>query len=167
MGFLRMKDASVELTDFFVGGGPYGRTPSQQRCFVIVEERGRSGTVLSRCRAAIATVASGGYVAVVVRLDRLGALSRLVDFLMLPFRLARVSRAIADSGASPAGLFGIVPNVGQPTIVFPLRGAAAIYAQSKLLSIPSRPRAVGCRILAWWAGCDVSIGALLVVGRRP
>ena len=65
------------------------------------------------------------------------------------------------------GRYGLAPDLATPTVVYQLEGAAARYTEEHLLLAPrSRFAAVVFGILRLWAGCDPSLGAILVVGRK-
>ena len=91
----------------------------------------------------------------------------MVKTLRLPNEVTQVERALVQSGAEPVGRYGVAPDLATPTVVYQLGGSAARYAEKQLLLIPrSRPAAAVCKILRFWAGCDPSLGAILVVGRK-
>jgi hypothetical protein len=169
--YFPLGEPSLELVDFFVG--PLDQRPAaapqtaEVHRLIIVEDAARHGTFLRWCKDAFAATASGGYIAVLIPLDDRGRIRRLTSFVMLPLRITRAMRAMRNSGATAAGLFGITPDLRSPTIISPLRGPAARYAQTNLLPMSASPLAVFREILARWAGCPVSVGAVLLVGRKP
>jgi len=158
----------VELVDFFVAEPQKGQTQetktrSKPR-LVVIDGKARHRVIVSRCIKALARIPADGYVAVVIDLGEAGYLQRLANFLSLRFHLLRAERALARCGAVRTEVFGVSPDLASPTIICPLAGAAARYAQNNLLPagrfIPLRSA------LAWWARCDVSLGAVLVIGRK-
>ncbi|HMB04978.1 MAG TPA: hypothetical protein VKP69_14715 [Isosphaeraceae bacterium] len=121
-----------------------------------------------RCRAAFDALPSGSYLAVVLRLRGRGRLRRSLDLLTLPARMAAAEGALAHCGATPAGRYGVAPNLRAPTVLYRLGGAAAAYAEARLLPGAERwPFSVLRKGLGRWAGCDPSLGAVLVIGRKP
>jgi len=161
----------MELVDFFIGEFQEGLTPeamtSPSPRLVMIDGKARRGVIVERCKEAFATIPFGGYLAVVIQLETLSHLRRLASFLTLRFHLLQVKHALAHCGVIQIELYGVSPNLQSPTIIYPLASAAARYAQANLLPASLSPCAILRKALAWWAGCDVSLGAVLVIGRKP
>jgi hypothetical protein len=122
---------------------------------------------VARCREALASLTPGGYLAIALELSHGTRFRRMIKTLTLPYRVAGVERELARSGAELVGRYGVAPDLTTPTVVYQLGVAAARYAEKHLLLSPrSRPAAAVCAILRMWAGCDPSLGAILVVGRK-
>jgi hypothetical protein len=109
----------------------------------------------------------GRRIVVVVRLESAGTIARLLQFAALPFRLNRIVRNLDRHGIASVERFAVTPHVGQPVLIFSLRKAAADYAQANLLPAQTGIGGILRRLLARWAGCDLSIGAVLLVGTAP
>jgi hypothetical protein len=136
------------------------------RFAVISGATGEAGDA-ARCREAVANLAPGGHLAIALELSHGSRFHRTIKILTLPFRAAGVERELARSGADPVGRYGVAPDLATPTVVYQLGVAASRYAEERLLlTARSRPAAVVCAILRMWAGCDPSLGAILVVGRK-
>ncbi len=126
-----------------------------------------SGTPAAVClnRFDAATVPPGGCPAVLIRVGDGGALSRLLDWLLLPVARARVERRLRRDGADAPAVYAIAPDCETPTWVFRVESPAAAYAQSHLL-----PRGAGWQgvraAVRWWTGCDPVVAGLLIVGGR-
>jgi len=121
-----------------------------------------------RCRDALARLEPGGYLAIVLDLGHVSRIRRLAGAIRAPRSIARAERVLARAGAEPSGRYGVEPDLDAPTVVYQLGGDAARYAEDNLL-LGARPAAVAamCRVLRLWLGCDPSLGAILVVGRKP
>jgi hypothetical protein len=97
-----------------------------------------------------------------------GALRRLLTWLLTRVRARAAERAIVRAGGIPAGRYGLFPSAAKPVVSYQLHSAASAYAESRLLSLRAghpfvaRVRALVSRLV----GCDPSIGAFVVVGRR-
>jgi hypothetical protein len=136
--------------------------------FVMIDHSTGRASVAARCREVLASLAPGGYLAIALELSHGSRFHRIIKTLRLPYHVADAERELARNGAEPAGRYGVAPDLSTPTVVYQLGGAAARYAEEHLLSAPrSRFAAVVCRILRLWASCDPSLGAILVVGRKP
>lgn len=120
-----------------------------------------------RCQNAFVAAESGAHLVVPVRLEAIGGLERLLSFLTAPLAAARAERALRRSGASDIARYGVSPDLTAPTFLYRLRGAAEGYARTNLLPAATGPLAPLRALVSWWAGCDVSVGGILVVGRKP
>jgi hypothetical protein len=107
----------------------------------------------------------GEPLAVLIRIGDTGRLTRLCRWMLLPVARVRARRILAAHAVRRTAAFAIAPSCEAPTWVYELDSPAAVYADANLL-----PRPAGWRSLRdavrWWTSCDVSIGALLVVGER-
>ena len=150
------------LEDFFVAAPPGG---IDGRPFLAVEGR----PLAAKCWEGLASLPTGGYLAVALRLDAPGRLRHLADLLTLPVRVAGAASVLARCGAVPVGRYGVSPDLGSPTVVYPLNGPASRYAERHLLPGGRRrwPFVILRKVLSWWTGCDVSLGGVLVIGRKP
>jgi hypothetical protein len=121
-----------------------------------------------RCCEALSLLEPGGYIAVALELPDGSRFRRIAAILNLPSRIAAAERALARCGVEPAGRYGVAPDLRAPTILYQLGSAAARYGEEHLLLGP-RPWLASalCAILRLWSGCAPSLGAVLVVGRRP
>jgi hypothetical protein len=136
--------------------------------FSMMREATDEAVDANRCRDALAPLMPGGYLAVALELPHGSRFRRLAGALGLPFGVARAERALARGGAELAGRYGVAPDLDAPTVVYQLGGAAARYAEENLLlGRRSWPVAALCWTLRLWTGCDPSLGAILVVGRKP
>jgi hypothetical protein len=78
-----------------------------------------------------------------------------------------VESLLGRCGALPAGCYGATPDLHTPTVLYRLGGAAAAYTESRLFPGGGRwPLSLLRRALARWAGCDTSVGSVLVIGRK-
>ena len=133
-----------------------------------VVERGASIAGLwARCRAVIPTLPAGAGITVVILANETG-MARAVRWLLVRVQLAVAVRAIACTDGTVLGQFAVIPDLMRRTLVYHLHTPAQHYAEHLL--IPPAPigrvaRAVRSS-LAWWAGCDTSAGAFVIVGRR-
>jgi hypothetical protein len=97
-----------------------------------------------------------------------GTPGRLLAWLTMRVRARAAERAIVRAGGIPAGRYGLFPSAAKPVVSYRLHSAASAYAESRLLSLRAghpyvaRVRAAVSRLV----GCDPSIGAFVVVGRR-
>lgn len=132
------------------------------------KEARTDGAILGDSASDIELLPSGGVLVVVLRLDQPGRLSRLAAMLALPIRLGAAERALGRAGAVPAGRYGLFPSLESPTLIYPLSGPAAVYAEHYLVpSVTSSPASIARAALRRWTGCDASLGAVLVLGRKP
>jgi hypothetical protein len=163
------------IAGFFIGALPAPRSVESQAA---AESKGPRFAMIGRgidrsadaacCRAALASLAPGGYLAIALELSHGSRLHRAIKTLTLRHRVADAERELARSGAVPAGRFGVAPDLAAPTVVYQIGVAAALYAEEHLLLAPrSRSAALVCGILRIWGGCDPSLGAILVIGRKP
>jgi len=91
-----------------------------------------------------------------------GKVLRLLTLLSLPLRLWVVERRLLRTGVVVAGRYGCYPDAVCPALVFQFGSSAARYTHRYLL--PSRSRGLVRRTLSAWAGCDPSVGAVVIVG---
>jgi hypothetical protein len=110
--------------------------------------------------------ASGAHVAVVVPLDARGPAVRLIAWLASPWRMRCAERRLVRSGLTPIGRFGVWPDAAEPTFIYPLGSTAAKYAEAELLPEPSRAIRWLTRAGSTLGLCHLSLGAIVVVGRR-
>lgn len=116
----------------------------------------------------MADLAPGGYLAIALPISSGGRMLRVAGLLSLPIRIAATKRLLVRCGATPAGCYGVSPDLQEPTVVYELRGKAGRYAERHLLSgRRAWPSAVACGLLRALVGCDPSLGAVLVIGKRP
>jgi hypothetical protein len=159
--------SNLELIDFFIdktNSGTKIGTPKENQ-LLLVEAKGYRN-ILTAYMKAIASVKKDGYVVIIIHLESTHPIQALMNFVTLRYRLLQAKRIIKRSGATTAGLFGISPNLASPTIIFPLGGVAAQYAERNLLPRSAKFSAFLLKALSWWAGCDVSVGTLLAAGRK-
>jgi hypothetical protein len=137
--------------------------PSQRS---VVELGGGLVGVGSRCRKAFAEAPAGSTVIILIRAEETG-FARLSHWLLLPFQLAVALRALARHGATLLGSFAVFPDVRTSTLLYELRSPAQRYAERFLVarSPESWPTAVLRKCLSAWAGCDPSMGAVVVIGK--
>lgn len=110
----------------------------------------------------------GGYLALALRLDGPSRWERARALLALRPRVRALERTIARLGAVPAGAFGVYPELAAPTVVYELRSSAAQYADRRILVRPGAGWARALeRALGAVAGCNPSVAAVLVAGRKP
>jgi hypothetical protein len=124
----------------------------------------RERRVAMQLRDEFVALPPGGYVGIAIDLQGMSRFRRLVTLLGLRLRLARVERAIARCGAQLTGRFAMSPDLRSPAVAYPMSGPAAAYAEQNLL-----PRSTNLMrgIVSFIAGCEASIGAVLVIGRKP
>lgn len=163
------------IAGFFVSAlppapGALGQTAAEPRefRFAMMGEGTRGAPDPDRCRETLASLPPGGYVAVALVLPDGSRFQRMTAALTLPFRLAAAERALRRRGVEPAGRYGVSPDLCAPTVLYQLESAAARYAEKYLLLSPrSLLSHAICGVLRLWAGLDPSLGAVLVVGRKP
>jgi hypothetical protein len=86
----------------------------------------------------------------------------------LPFLVKRWEALLTRCGADLSGRYGAFPDVGSPTILYQLGGPAAAYAEARLLPAAAPgPASLLLAALSRWAGCDTSLGSVIVIGRKP
>lgn len=95
-----------------------------------------------------------------------GRLADLVSWATLPMRVRKCERALRASGCCHVARYGVEPSLDAPSLVFELGSIAQEYATTHLLGHSGRWSFVR-RILAWWLGCDPSVGAIILIGTRP
>jgi len=162
------------IAGFFIGTFPptghverQAATESMGNRFAMIRRATGKASEAARCREALASLAPGGYLAIALELSHGSRFLRMIKTLTLPYRVAGAERELARSGAEPAGRYGVAPDLATPTVVYQLGVAAGRYAEEHLLlTARSRPAAVVCALLRMWAGCDPSLGAVLVIGRK-
>lgn len=141
--------------------------PSEFRRIVIVDRAARAGSVSDLCREAAASLSSGSFLAVAIHLPRRGRFRKLVATLALPARMTAAERALARCGAVGIRRYGVIPNVEEPTLLYPIGTPAGGYAETHLIPASGgRPRSTLRHVLKLWIGCDPAIGSVLVVGRK-
>jgi hypothetical protein len=153
----------MRIEDFFC-------SPDQQAqgLFIVVDEVGRGASAPDRWHAALAALPPRGYLAVAVLLEGCGKVARMASLLGLRRRLKAAERSLVRCGTVPVGRYGVAPELGSATFVYPLKGAACRYADAHLLPGTGRgPLALLKRVMRLIARCDPSLGAVLVIGRKP
>jgi hypothetical protein len=156
---------TLKIAEYFIDQSKAADGRIADARFVVVEKKGVNGCLID-CRNAVNSVAVGGYIALLIRFDGMSQLKKMLSFSLLPFRIMHLKRTLALCGASRPRVYGISPDIDSPTIIFPLKGAAAKYAEDKLLPKPPGAASVFRKALSCWAGCDVSIGAILAIGKK-
>ena len=153
------------LQNLFGDGGLKLLPEGPSRVSVVELGGGLVGTG-SRCRKAIAEAPAGSTVIFLINTEETG-FARLSRWLFLPFQLAVALRALARHGATLLGSFAVFPDVRRSTLLYELRSPAQRYAERFLVarSPESWPTAVLRKFLAAWAGCDPSMGAVVVIGK--
>jgi hypothetical protein len=142
---------------------PDPKTPG----FTLIDGGDDGPPIPMRCRWAMADLAPGGYLAIALPVSSGGRMLRVAGLLSLPIRIAATERLLVRCGAMPMGCYGVSPDLRQPTVVYKLRGGASRYAERHLLySQRTWPAAVVCGLLRTLVGCDPSLGAVLVIGKR-
>ena len=109
---------------------------------------------------------SGGRSIVLLRLDQT-YLRRLVRLLSLRLRVASEKRMLLRAGADRCVVYGVFPRVESPTLLYEVDTAAAQYAHTHLICNGNNSgmlRSLLSRVMTCIAGCDPSLGAVLVVG---
>lgn len=94
----------------------------------------------------------------------MGRFARFQILLHMRFRLAKIDRVLASCGADLEGRYGVNPDLQSPAVIYPLDSPAGAYAEMNLLSASEAPLR---RLLRCMAGCDTSLGGILVIGRKP
>lgn len=153
------------LQDLF-GDGGLKLLPEDPSRLSVVELGGGLVGVGSRCRKAIAEAPAGSTVIFLIRTEETG-FARLSRWFFLRFQLAVALRALAHHGAALVGSFAVFPEVRASTLLYELRSPAQRYAERFLVarSPESWPTAVVRKCLSMWAGCDPSMGAVVVIGK--
>jgi hypothetical protein len=167
---IKLKIASYFVGAFPLDQGDHGQAGAGRRGarWALLSEAIDGATDAIRCREALALLTPGGYLAIALELPHGSLMLRMAGALGLPARVVRTERALARGGAELMGRYGVAPDLGAPTVVYQLRSTAARYAEENLLmGRRSWPATTLCRILRLWMGCDPSLGAILVVGRKP
>jgi hypothetical protein len=162
------------IAGLFVGADPSDRDVDAQAGkprgirFAMIAEGTRGAPDPECCRETLSLVAPGGYAAVALELPDGGRSRRMAAILTLSSRMAAAERTLERCGAEPAGRYGVAPDLRAPTILYQIGSAAARYGEEHLLLSP-RPLLASalCAIFRLWTGCDPSLGAVLVVGRKP
>jgi rhodanese-related sulfurtransferase len=115
----------------------------------------------------LAGLAPRGHVAILLRLESSSPVRRLLQFLWLPVRVRRAVRSLRSMGISNCERFAVSPDVRQPVFIHSLQRAPAAYARNNILPPHRGPSGILRWLVSRWAGCDPSVGALLVVGTAP
>jgi hypothetical protein len=156
------------LADFFSVGQAGESSPAGGARFAAVEQTSAGGPAREACQETLARLPPGGALAVAIRLDTGGRLRRLGRLLMLPLRMALAGRSLTRCGAASVQRYGVFPDLRTPAVVFPLGTPAARYAEEHLVPGPRQWfLAVIRKVLTRCLGYDPSLGAVLVVGRKP
>jgi hypothetical protein len=136
--------------------------------FVTIGDIEGSDPLLGRCQEALASLSSDGYLSIAVELRNRGRLGRIIELLGLRARMARATESLTACGAVVVGLFGVTPDLGSPTVIYRLSSPAARYAEQHLLAgSQSLTVALVQKVLSLWTGRDSTLGAVLVIGRKP
>ncbi|SRR6266516_247925 len=136
---------------------------------IILESPAGGVATAETCRRVFDTASPDAYVVIALRIaGGVGRLTRLAGLITLPARVAAAKRAILCAGGTRLeGCYGVYPALEAPTFVYELGGPADAYATTHL--IPGRSAGISGwlrRALARWIGCEPSLGAVLVVGRK-
>ena len=103
-------------------------------------------------------------VGIPVRTGR-GRLADLMSWATLPMRVRACERALVKSGCRVTR-YAVDPGLDAPNLVFELGSIAEEYALTHLLGHSGRWR-LARRALAWWLGCDPSVGGIVLIGSQP
>jgi hypothetical protein len=95
-----------------------------------------------------------------------GRLADLVSWATLPLRVRTCERALLKSGCCHVARYAVEPSLEAPSLVFELGSIAEEYATTHLLGHSGRWSLLR-RMLAWWLGCDPSVGGIILIGTRP
>jgi hypothetical protein len=122
----------------------------------------------ARCHTAVADAPQGSGAIVLIRVEQTG-LARLTRWLLLPFQVSIASRAMVRHGTTILGRFAVFPDITEPNVVYQLGSPAQRYAERSLIPrLHERALVLMVRkILTAWAGCDPSVGAIVIVGAKP
>jgi hypothetical protein len=149
------------LEDYFVAGTGEGR-------FLALEASDPGDPTRGKCGEALVALPSGGALAIALPLEARGRLGRLGALLTLPHRIARAEKILSQCGATSVQRYGVTPDLRTPAVIFPLGTPAARYAEEHLVPGPRKwVLAVVRKVLTYCLGYDPSVGAVLVVGRKP
>jgi hypothetical protein len=147
-------------------GEPLGARPEGDRLVTLTGSGGGLPAV-QRCRSELDSLPSGSYLALDIDLPGHGRVRRALAYIALPFLVKRSESLLTRCGADLAGRYGVFPDVGSPTIVYQLGGTAAAYAEARLLPAAGPgPVSLLLAALGRWAGCDTSLGSVIVIGRK-
>jgi hypothetical protein len=121
----------------------------------------------TRCRTAVADVPQGSGMIVLIRVEQKG-LARLARWFLLPFQVSIASRAMVGHRTTILGQFAVFPDIIEPSVLYELRSSAQRYAERLLIPrLHERLLVLMVRkVVAAWAGCDPSVGAIVVVGSK-
>jgi hypothetical protein len=156
------------LADFFLADSSRDRMPNSGGGFIVLDRTMTGGPVGEQCRNALAALPSGGVLAIAIRLGASGRARRLSNLLTLPLQMARAERALKGYGVTGVGRYGVTPNLEAPAVIFPLGTPAARYAATHLVpGSAKRLLSLMRKILTYCMGYDPSLGAILIVGRKP
>ena len=160
-------DLDRALTSLF-GPGGLRLIPNLRRSRTVIENGASVRRSWTRCRAAASGLPAGACAIVVLPVGQTG-IARLVRWILLPIQVAVATRALAQSGAQLLGRFAVFPDIQSCTVMYHLQSSAQRYAEAYVIP---RPPAGGLarvmrRCLAIWARCDLSVGAIIIVGRKP
>jgi hypothetical protein len=147
------------LADLLVG---YVSASPQAPCVTVAGGPGL-GFKLSELSAATSSLGPGEFISYSVRLD-LPLATRLVTIAALSYRLRQVERIFGRGRVTVIGSFGIDPHLDAPSFVYELNTAAADYADRCL-----RPRGTGAqlrRVVTYFCGYDLTLGGVVVIGRK-
>jgi len=97
--------------------------------------------------------------------SRSGRFADLAGWATLPMRVRACERALVKSGCRVTR-YAVDPSLESPNLVFELGSIAEEYAVTHLLGHSGRWRIVR-RLLAWWLGCDPSVGGIILIGTQP
>lgn len=109
---------------------------------------------------------SGGRSIVLLRLDQT-YLRRLFRLFSLRLRVASEKRMLLRAGADRCAVYGVFPRVDSLRLLYEVDTAAAAYAHTHLIYNGNKSgilRSLLFRVMTCIAGCDPSLGAVLVVG---
>jgi hypothetical protein len=143
--------------------GEAASASQRPRCQVVVGHRPLRFN-LRELRDALNRLGSGDVAAYVVPLDT-PPLARLMTLVTLPLRLWNAARTIERGRMIVVGKYGIDPHLAAPAFVYQLDSAASRYADRSM-----RPRGYAPalrKLAAKWSGCDPSVGAVVLVARKP
>lgn len=148
------------LADFFLADSA-GR-------FLVLDQIVAGVPMQEQCRQALTTLSSGGTLAITFRLGASGRVGRLKALLALPLRMAMAERVLKGCGATCVQRYGVTPSLETPAVIFPLGTPAARYAETHLIpGSTKRLLSLMRKILTHCMGYDPSLGAILIVGRKP
>lgn len=155
------------ITDIKDVDSIYSDENSARRMFYLIHKP-KEGIDSRELAQHVESMPSQARLAICFKIDHSDILRKVRSLLLVRRHLASTEESFRKLGLHSEGVYGVYPEIDHPTFVFPILTSASRYAESHLLLKNDRKLvAAAHKILTWTSGVNVSLAAVISVGRKP